>query len=245
MASSNVNQKAIAIAFAIATCSLCTLSFVVKDVLASPSGADSVGTSDLTELESQVQAQLTAIAPPGLRIDRVELGCKPLPGASPKPPLPGFVQFASRAFMVELQLADRSIYCSATMDASRQVLTAVRDLQANDPVTNADFQPQWVDAFGGAAGALFDFPNHGPYVSASLIRAGQPLYASALLRPIAVHPGDLVMVQVKNGPVTLHAQLQAQSQASIGDNLTVVNPAGGAPVVVTVTGLKNAELVMQ
>ena len=93
--------------------------------------------------------------------------------------------------------------------------------------------------------ALSDFPDHGPYVSATALRPGQPLFANVLLRPIAVRSGDLVMVQVKNGPVTLHAQLQAQSQASIGDNLTVVNPAGGAPVVVTVTGPRHAELVIQ
>jgi flagella basal body P-ring formation protein FlgA len=55
----------------------------------------------------------------------------------------------------------------------------------------------------------------------------------------------MVMVLVKNGPIQVRAQLQAQAQAAIGDNLTVVNPASGIPLTVTVTGPRNAELVLQ
>src|SRR5580700_1684887 len=110
MASSNVNKKATTVAVAILALWLIMLSFVRKDAFASPSAGDRSGTSDLTDLESQVQAQLTAIAPAGIRIDRVELGCKPLPGATLKPLTPGLVQFVSEAFMVELQQGDRSTY---------------------------------------------------------------------------------------------------------------------------------------
>lgn len=245
MASSNVSKKATTVTFAIITSLLIMLSVVGKDAMASPSVGDPSDTSGLTDLELQVQAQLTAIAPASIRIDRVELGCKPLAGATLKPLTPGLVQFASEAFMVELQQGDRSAYCSAQMAASHRVLVATHVIQAGETVTTADFQPQWIDAFGGSMGALSDFPDRGPYISATVLRPGQPLYTNVLLRPIAVHSGDLIMVQVKNGPVTLHAQLQAQSQASIGDNLRVVNPAGGVPVVVTVTGPRNAELVIQ
>ena len=138
--------------------------------------------------------------------------------------------------MVELQKDDRPTYCSATMDASRQVLTASRDIQPNEPVTDADFQTEWVDAFGASTGALLTFPDRGPYVSATTVRTGQPLYQSTLVRPIAVHAGEMVMVLVKNGAVQLRAQLQAQSQAAIGDTVTVINPVSGIPVMVTVTG---------
>ena len=84
-----------------------------------------------------------------------------------------------------------------------------------------------------------------PYVSATLIRAGQPLYENSLRRPIAVHPGDQVTVLVKNGAVTVRAQLQAQTQAAVGDSATMINPASGMPVAVIVTGPRIAELVMQ
>jgi len=199
----------------------------------------------MTELATQVQGQLSAMVPAGLRVDHVELGCQPTAGATLYPIASGAVQFTSRAFMVELQDKDRTYYCSAMMDASREVLAASHDIQPNDPVEASDFKSIWVDAFNGSNAALSQFPDRGPYISSGSLRSGQPVYSNMLVRPIVVHTGDTVMVLVKNGPVTLRAQLQAQSQASIGDSLTVINPAGGTPVTVTVTGPRNAELVMQ
>ncbi len=180
-----------------------------------------------------------------MRIDSVTLGCKPPAGATLKTVAPGISSLISRSFMVELQAGDRSIFCSAAMTASRQLLTATRDLAADAPVTPADFSSNWVEAFGTAPGALASFPDEGPYVSATPIRAGQPLYQNSLKRPVAVHPGDLVTVLVHNGPITVRAQLQSQSQAAVGDSATMINPASGMPVAVTVTGPKTAELVMQ
>ena len=140
--------------------------------------------------------------------------------------------------MVELQSGDRSLFCSAMMTASRQVLAAAHDLATDAPVAETDFAPSWVDAFSTAPGALASFPIQGPYISATLIRAGQPLYQNSLKRPIAVHQGEMVTVLVKNGPVTVRAQLQAQSQAAVGDSATMINPSSGLPVAVTVTGPK-------
>ena len=249
MASSSVDFKVmISVATAALAVSLMASSSVLADALpsaASASVASDRSDADATDLAAQVQTQLIKLAPSRIRIDRVVLGCKPSAGSVLKAVAPGIEQITSRSFMVELQLGDRSTYCSATMDASLQVLAANRDIQPNEPVTNADFQAQWVDAFGGATGALLEFPGQGPYVSASVIRSGQPLYQSALLRPIAVHSGEMMMVVVKNGPISVRAQLQAQSQAAIGDTVTAVNPASGIPVTVTVTGPRNAELVMQ
>jgi flagella basal body P-ring formation protein FlgA len=204
--------------------------------------ADAVQVAVLT---SQVQEQLNAMAPAGFRVDHVEFGCKPTIGAKLIPIAPGSVQFMSAGFMVELQNSDRTYYCPATMDASREVLAASHDIQVNDPLEEADFKSIRVNAFNGSNGVLSQFPDHGPYVSSTSLRAGQPLYQNTLVRPIVVRPGDTIMVLVKNGPVTLRTQLQAQSQASLGDSLTVINPAGGTPVTVTVTGPRNAELVMQ
>ena len=80
------------------------------------------------------------MVPAGMRVDRVELGCKTPVGSALKAVAPGLAQLNSRSFMVELLKDDRPTYCSATMDASRQVLTASRDIQPNEPVTDADFQ---------------------------------------------------------------------------------------------------------
>jgi flagella basal body P-ring formation protein FlgA len=196
-------------------------------------------------LESQIQAQLPAMVPEEMRVDRVTLGCKPAAHAILRTIAPGFARLNSRSFMVELQDEKRSVYCPATIDASRQVLVAIRDIQPSETITAADFQPQWIDAFSGAISALPGFPNQGPWASATVIRAGQPLYQSAITRPIAVHPGEMVTVMVKNGPVRLRALLQAQSQGAVGDSVTLVNPASGTPVMVVVTGPHSAELVLQ
>jgi flagella basal body P-ring formation protein FlgA len=224
-------------------------SIALADTVPSSASASAAsnpsGSAEAADLDALIRAQLAAIVPQGMRVDRVELGCRPAAGSALKAVAPGLAQLSSRSFMVELQKGDRSTYCSATMDASRQVLTATRDIQPDQPLTNTDFQPQWVDAFGVAPGALVEFPNLGPYVSATEIRSGRPLFQNALLRPIAVHPGELVMVTVKNGPVRLRAQLQAQSQGAVGDSVTLINPASGTPVMVVVTGPHSAELVLQ
>jgi len=211
---------------------------------APPSASASSNAADVADLTAEIQAQVSSMVPDGMRVDHVMLGCNPPPHASLKTVAPGFPRVPSRAFMVELQQGDQAAYCSVTMDASRQVLIAIQDIQSGAAVSEADFRPEWVDAFGGAPGALLTFPAGGPYVSAIAIRTGQALYQSSLTRPLAVRPGELVTVLVKNGPVTLHAQLLAQSQASIGDTITVINPSTETPVMVTLTGPQSAELVL-
>jgi len=200
---------------------------------------------DGAELARGIQVQLARIVPIEMRIEGVTLGCKPPAGATLQAVAPGLTNLTSRSFMVELQSGDRSLFCSAMMTASRQVLAATHDLAPEAAVAETDFAPAWVDAFSTSPGALASFPGQGPYLSATLLRAGQPLYQNSLKRPIAVHPGDMVTVLVKNGPITVRAQLQAQSQASVGDSVTMINPSSGMPVAVTVTGPKIAELVMQ
>ncbi len=208
------------------------------------STAANPGVADVADATAQIQAQVSSMVPDGMRVDHVTLGCKPGAHAILKTVAPGFPRVTSRAFMVELQQGDHTAYCSVTMDASRQVLTAIRDIQSGAAVSEADFRLEWLDAFGGATGALLTFPAGGPYVSAIAIRTGQALYQSSLTRPLAVRPGQLVAVLVRNGPVTLHAQLLAQSQASIGDSITVINPSTEAAVMVTLTGPQSAELVL-
>jgi flagella basal body P-ring formation protein FlgA len=215
-----------------------------------PGGASAASkVADATDaaagLEAQIEAQVPAMLPEGMRVDRVTLGCKPAAHAILTTIAPGYSHLESRSFMVELQDGTRSVYCPATMDASRQVLAAIRDIQPNEAITADDFQTQWVDAFSGAVSALSAFPNQGQYASATVIRAGQPLYQNAITRAIAVRAGEMVMVTVKNGPVQLRAQLQAQSQGAVGDSVTLVNPASGTPVMVVVTGPHTAELVLQ
>jgi len=233
------------------TASLMTFSAVAAETTAAPGNLaravanDTQDRTDTNDLAALMQSQLATMVSAGMRVDRVTLGCKPPAGSTLKTVAPGFTQLTSRSFMVELQKGDHSTFCSATMDASRQVLVATRDIQPDEPVTSADFQPQWIDAFGASTGALLEFPVRGPYTSTTTIRAGQPLYQSGLARQIAVHQGEMIMVVVRNGPVSLRAQLQAQSQAAIGDTVTAVNPVSGVPVTVTVTGPRNAELVMQ
>jgi len=197
------------------------------------------------EIAKEIQVDLARIVPIDMRIEGVTLGCKPPAGATLKTVAPGITSLTSRSFMVELQSGDRTVFCSAALNASRQLMTATHDLDADSPVSEADFASNWVDAFSTAPGALASFPSQGPYVCATSIRAGQPLYQNSLKRPIAVHPGDLVTVLVKNGPITVRTQLQAQTQAAVGDSATMINQGSGMPVSVTVTGPKTAELVIQ
>lgn len=198
-----------------------------------------------SDFAAQVTAQLAALMPAGMRVQSVALGCNPPAGATLDSVAPGVGRLESRGFVVGFRVNGRPFACSATANAERQVMAAAHDIEAGQPVSEHDFETRWVDAFDNAPGSLTEFPQQGPYVSATLIRAGQPLYARELTRPVVVHPGDQVMVLVKNGPVTVRTQLEAQSAAAVGETASMMNPASGTPVMVTVTGPKMAELVMQ
>ncbi len=210
-----------------------------------PASASARGAAARRELAAQVLERLRTRMPLGVRIDAVNLGCEPPPNARLKSVAPGVSVLSSRGFVVELGENGRTFVCSAWVDAKRPVLAASRDIAPNQSLSQADFTTTWVDAFSGAPGAFASFPDQGPYVAATDIRAGQPLYPSELARPLAVHPGDMVTVLVRNGPVLVRTRLEARQAASIGQTATMVNPSSGAVVSATVTGVRAAEMVLQ
>lgn len=206
------------------------------------SASSSAPTPDYT---AQTMAAVAPMMPEGMRASGITLGCKPPADATLKAVAPGLTRIQSRGFVVEFTAGLRTIVCSASLDAQRQMLVAAHDIQPGDAVSDADFKTQWVDAFSSGTGSLGAFPQTGPYAATTLIRAGDPLYQNQIARPIAVHAGDLVMVLVKNGPVVVRTELQSQSTVAVGETATVVNPTSGIPLMVTITGPKTAELVMQ
>jgi len=195
--------------------------------------------------EAEVLARIAPLMPVGERATHVALACRIPAGATLKSTAAGMVRLETRGFIVEFQDGDRTIACSATLEAERTVLAAARDIAPGEAVSAADFAPHPVDAYSIAPGSLTSFPDAGSYVAASPIRTGQPLYASNLARPVAVHAGDLVSVTVRNGPVTIRTQLQANSNAAVGETATMVNPGTGAPIAATVTGPRSAEMSLQ
>ncbi|HLW72262.1 MAG TPA: flagellar basal body P-ring formation chaperone FlgA [Candidatus Binataceae bacterium] len=197
----------------------------------------------LPDLNAALVARVTPLMPPGVTLQAVTLGCDPPAGATLADVAPGMTQLQSRSLTVVLTHDGATTACTAIVAAQRQVLVAARDIAAGEAVATSDFQAQAVEAFSAAPNALEQLPRTS-MVAANPIRAGQPLYAYQLIRPLAIHPGDLVIVTISNGPVTVRAQLQSNSAASVGDTATVINPESGAPVGVTVTGVKTAELVM-
>lgn len=200
-------------------------------------------TPQADSLNAALAARVAPLLPSGARLDGVTLGCAPPASATIQDVAPGLTQLNSRGLVVLLRSGDHTLACSATIAAQRQVLVAAHDLETGAPIAATDVQPDWVDAFTGAPNALDQLPSAG-LVAAGAIRSGQPLYAWQFVRPLAIHPGDLVTVMVVNGPVRLRTLLEANSSAGVGDSATVINPDTGAPVAVTVTGPKTAELVM-
>jgi flagella basal body P-ring formation protein FlgA len=222
-----------------------TPSPVASAPAAAATAPSAAATPAIADLNSDLVQAVKPLMPEGMRVDAVTLGCKPPADAVIKSVAPGVTQLVSRSFIVELASGDRTIACSASLSAQRQMLVARGDFQPEQPVDASDFKLVWVDAFSAGSGSLDAFPSNGPYAAATYIRAGQPLYLNQIARPIAVHPGELVMVLVKNGPVTVHTQLQSQSSAAVGETATMINPSSGTPILVTVTGPRAAELEMQ
>ena len=198
-----------------------------------------------TDLEARIVERLAPLMPPGVRIRKVEITCRLEAGAALKSVAPGITRLTSRSFTVEFEANRRSRFCSASLEAQKQVLVATRDLAANEPVSARDFAPGWVDAFSAAPGAPSAFDFTAPMVTATFIRAGQPLYPTALVKPVAVRPGDLVSVVVKNGPITVKTELESRATASIGDSAKMLNPQTGTTVQVSVTGVRTGELVLR
>jgi flagella basal body P-ring formation protein FlgA len=197
------------------------------------------------QLVSEIAVKVAPLLAAGVRLRSVALGCQPPAGALLNQVAPGITRLNSRGFVVELRAGDRTLACSASLDAQRQILVAAHDIAQGQALSSADLELRWIDAFGGSMDALSALPAHGPFLAATAIRAGDPLLTIQLTRPLAIRPGDLVIVLVKNGPVTVRTQLEARSSAAVGDSVSVVNPDTGLPLTVTATGERTAELVMQ
>ncbi len=214
---------------------------------AGPTAATSVGANPppSTDLEARIVERLAPLMPPGVRIRKVEIPCRLEAGAALKSVASGITRLTSRSFTVEFEVNRRIRFCSASLEAQRQVLVATRDLAADAPVSARDFAPGWVDAFSAAPGAASEFDFTAPMVTATSIRAGQPLYPTALVKPVAVRPGDLVTVVIKNGPITVKTELESRATASIGDSATMLNQQTGTTMQVSVTGVRTGELVLR
>jgi flagella basal body P-ring formation protein FlgA len=210
-----------------------------------PAAANIPSHSSSPQLISEIAIKVAPLLAAGIRLRSVALGCQPPAGALLNQVAPGIARLISRGFVVEFLAGDRTIACSATLDAQRQILVARYDIPQGQALSSADFELSWVDAFGGSMEALNVLPAHGPFLAATAIRAGDPLLTIQLTRPLAIRPGDLVTVLVKNGPVTVRTELEARSSAAVGDSVSVVNPDTGLPLMVTATGDRTAELVMQ
>ncbi len=196
-------------------------------------------------IEAEIAKRLAPLMAPDVRIDSVKIACAVAAGTTVKDVAPGISRLTSRTFMVELESKSRTRQCGASLEARRQVMVANRALAAGQQVTAGDFSRGWVDAFSGAPGAAGDFNFSGPLVTTTFIGAGQPLYPTELAKPVAVRPGDMVTVVVKNGAITVKTALESRSTASIGDSATMLNPETGASVEIRVTGVRTGELVMQ
>jgi flagella basal body P-ring formation protein FlgA len=210
-----------------------------------PVAANLSSHSTSQQLISEIAMKVAPLLVAGVRLRSVALGCQPPAGAKLTEVAPGIARIISRGFVVELRAGDRTLACSASLDAQRQILVATHDIAQDQALSSEDFELRWVDAFGGSIDALSALPTHGPFLAATAIRTGDPLLTIQLTRPLAIRPGDLVTVLVKNGPVTVRTQLEARSSAAVGDSVSVVNPDTGLPLTVTATGERTAELVMQ
>ncbi len=212
---------------------------------AADSDTAAIQSADPDDLVTQIAAQVAPLLPAGMRMKAVALQFTPPAGAILLGVAPGMSQIRSRFFIVQLQVKGRTMAYGATIDAERQVMIAARNVAAGEPVGDHDVATRWVEAFGGDPGALQELPTDRQYVAASTLRAGEPIYPSSLTRAIAVHPGDMVSVVVRNGDITVRAQLEARSAAAVGETITMINPSSDTPVTVNVTGPKTAELVIQ
>jgi len=214
-------------------------------LLAAAGAASSTENAASAPFRAQIVARLNALVPKGVQIDDVTLGCNPPADATVVDVAPGLTKLQSRGFLVEFAVGKRTMGCSASMNARRTVLAAIREIAPGEPVSRTDLKGLEIEAFAAAPGALEEFPQSGLYVAASQLRADQPVYPTQITRPTAIHAGDVVTVIVRNGPITLRAQLEARSNAAVGDRAVLANTQTGATIDAQVTGERTAELVMR
>jgi flagella basal body P-ring formation protein FlgA len=212
---------------------------------AAPSTSGDVREAARKALEARIGEQLQPLVPPETRLRSVSLGCSAGPDTQLKAVAPGVSQLSSPSITVELEHNGRTRLCSALVALQHRVLRAARDIPPGQELSAADFTSGWADAASLAPGALSSFSLPAPRIAAVFIPAGAPVYANQLVRPVAIRAGELVSVLVRNGPVTLKTRMQARSNAAVGDNTVLLNPAGATAVTVRVTGPHSAELLLQ
>ena len=243
MASSIKTTAAVGVALASVVFAATTLALTTANGI--PAAISGQAGSDSPELIQQIETQIAPLLPEGVRLRDVALGCEAPANAQLSQVAPGVSRLNSRGFVVELRDGERTLACSATLEAERRILVANHDIAQGQALGTGDFELRWIPAFGSSSDALSSLPSTGPLIAATAMRAGDALSPFQITRPLAIRPGDLVTVVVKNGPVTVRTQLESRSSASVGDSASLINPETGLPVTVTVTGAKSAELVMQ
>jgi flagella basal body P-ring formation protein FlgA len=225
---------------------VCTaVSLWLSSVPALAATVDPAPEASAQEITAEIAQQLEPSLPEHTRVAAIHLNCQVDQGTKLVQMASPAGRFLTRVVTVQLESNGHRRYCAATLDAQRQVLVAVRDLQPGASVTAADFVPGWVDAFTITANAADSLVFDAPMVAVVPIKAGQPLYPSQVGKQLAVHPGDLVAVRVINGAVVVRTYLQARGPGAVGDNVNMVNPDSGTSLVVKVTGDRTGEIQLQ
>ncbi|HJU10562.1 MAG TPA: hypothetical protein VJ728_06785, partial [Candidatus Binataceae bacterium] len=122
MASSIKTTAAVGVALASVVFAATTLALTTANGI--PAAISGQAGSDSPELIQQIETQIAPLLPEGVRLRDVALGCEAPANAQLSQVAPGVSRLNSRGFVVELRDGERTLACSATLEAERRILVA-------------------------------------------------------------------------------------------------------------------------
>jgi len=112
----------------------------------------------------------------------------------------------------------------------------VRDVALGEAIADADLTTVEVPATRASAALLTSTSGIAGQAAKRPLRAGTPLFAYDLKKPVVVKKGELVMVVYALPGIELTTQGQAQSDAGKGDTIAVLNTRSRRTIEARVTG---------
>jgi flagella basal body P-ring formation protein FlgA len=138
------------------------------------------------------------------------------------------------AFCVALLVLPVIPALAANTDAS--IVVPARDIARGEIIAKSDLAYGTAQASQMRSGTITDAEGLLGMQARRYLRAGEPVLASDVRKPIVVTKGETVTMTFDAPGISLTATGRSLGEGGIGESVTVVNPASYRQVMATVTG---------
>jgi flagella basal body P-ring formation protein FlgA len=144
--------------------------------------------------------------------------------------------------VIGLDLDGRRTWARVTFERRTDALVAARDLPAGTVLVEGDLALRSL-LLSGVSGSVCRAPEEAVgRILRSPLRAGEPVRADRLERPLVVRAGERVVIELDAGALRLRVPGQALAPGRVGDRIAVLNVQSGRRLQARVLGAKRVAL---